>query len=171
MRFIWGFVTALVVLGLGASAVTYTGAYNVAANVPDASIVQWFLATTMQRSVVRHAQSINAPGQLTDQQARDGLRIYKETCIYCHGAPGKDPGDIGKGLNPEPPYLPDTVGRWTSAQLFWIIKNGVKMTGMASYGAVHKDEEIWNLVAFVQRLPKMTPEQYSQMDQASLNQR
>jgi hypothetical protein len=42
---------------------------------------------------------------------------------------------------------------------------------MASYGAVHKDEEIWNLVAFVQRLPKMTPEQYSQMDQASLNQR
>jgi hypothetical protein len=72
---------------------------------------------------------------------------------------------IGKGLNPEPPYLADTVGRWTNAQLFWIIKNGIKMTGMGSYGAVHKDEEIWNLVAFVQRLPKMTPEQYGQMEQ------
>jgi hypothetical protein len=55
----------------------------------------------------------------------------------------------------------------TPAQLFWIIKNGIKMTGMGSYGAVHKDEEIWNLVAFVQRLPKMTPEQYGQMEQAS----
>ena len=77
--------------------------------------------------------------------------------------------NIGKGLNPEPLYLADTVGHWTSAQLFWIIKNGIKMTGMASYGAVHEDEEIWNLVAFVQRLPKMTPEQYSQMEQASAN--
>jgi mono/diheme cytochrome c family protein len=121
----------------------------------------------MQRSVVRHARSIKAPTQLTDQQATDGLRICKETCVYCHGAPGKDPGDIGKGLNPEPPYLADTVSRWSSAELFWIIKHGIKMTGMASYGAVHNDGEIWNLVAFVQRLPKMTPEQYSQMEQAT----
>jgi mono/diheme cytochrome c family protein len=166
MRFIWGFVAALVVLVAGALGVTYSGAYNVAANIPDPGIVKWLLSTNMQRSVVSHAQSITAPAQLTDQQARDGLRIYKETCIYCHGAPGKNPGDIGKGLNPEAPYLPDTVGRWTDAQLFWIIKNGIKMTGMASYGAVHKDAEIWNLVAFVRRLPKMTPEQYGQMDQS-----
>jgi len=121
----------------------------------------------MQRSVARHARSISVPAQLTDQQAKDGLRIYKDTCIYCHGAPGKDPGDIGKGLNPEAPYLPDTVGRWSSAELFWIIKHGIKMTGTASYGAVHKDEEIWNLVAFVQGLPKMTPEQYGQMEQSA----
>jgi mono/diheme cytochrome c family protein len=166
MRFIWGIVVALVVLVVGALGITYSGAYNVAANVPDPGILKWLLSTNMQRSVVSHAQSIRTPAQLTDQQARDGLRIYKETCIYCHGAPGKDPGNIGKGLNPEAPYLPDTVGRWTDAQLFWIIKNGIKMTGMASYGAVHKDEEIWNLVAFVRRLPKMTPEQYGQMDQS-----
>jgi mono/diheme cytochrome c family protein len=171
MRFIWRFVAALVVLLAGALAVTYSGAYNVAANVPDVGIVNWLLSTNMQRSVVRHARSINAPAQLTDQQAKDGLRIYKETCVYCHGAPGKDPGDIGKGLNPEPPYLPDTVGRWSGAELFWIIKHGIKMTGMASYGAVHKDDEIWNLVAFVQRLPKMTPEQYGQMERASADTR
>ena len=167
MQFLWGFVVALIVILLGALGVAYSGAYDVAANVPDNSAVNWLLSTTMQHSVARHAQSVSAPAELTDQQARNGLSIYKETCIYCHGAPGKDPGDIGKGLNPEPPYLPDTVGRWTSAQLFWIIKNGIKMTGMASYGAVHKDDDIWNLVAFVQRLPKMTPEQYDQMEQAS----
>jgi mono/diheme cytochrome c family protein len=171
MRFIWGFLTALVLLALGALALTYSGAYNVAANVPDAGVVKWLLSTNMQRSVTSHAQSISAPTQLTDQQARDGLRIYKETCVYCHGAPGKDPGDISKGLNPEAPFLPHSAGRWTTAQLFWIIKNGIKMTGMASYGAVHKDEEIWNLVAFVQRLPKMTPEQYGQMEQAAANAR
>jgi mono/diheme cytochrome c family protein len=167
MRFIWGFVFALIALLVGALAVTYSGAYNVAANVPDPGIVKWLLSTNMQRSVAHHARSISAPAQLSDQQAKDGLRIYKETCVYCHGAPGKDPGDIGKGLNPEAPYLPDTVSRWSSAELFWIIKHGIKMTGMASYGAVRKDDEIWNLVAFVQRLPKMTPEQYGQMEQAS----
>jgi mono/diheme cytochrome c family protein len=59
------------------------------------------------------------------------------------------------------------VARWSSAQLFWIIKNGIKMTGMASYGAVHNDDEIWSLVAFVQRLPNMTPEQFKQMEAAA----
>jgi mono/diheme cytochrome c family protein len=167
MRFIWGFLAALIVLVAGALAVTYSGAYNVAANVTDAGVIKWLLSTNMQRSVIRHAQSVRAPALFTEQQAKEGIRIYKETCVYCHGAPGKDPGDIGKGLNPEAPYLPDTVGRWTSSQLFWIIKNGIKMTGMASYGAVHKDEEIWNLVAFVERLPKMTPAHYGQMEQAS----
>jgi mono/diheme cytochrome c family protein len=165
LRFILGFIAALVAVIGAALAVTYTGSYNVAANVPDAGIVRWFLSTNMQRSVMNHAQGIKAPAQLTDEQARKGFQIYKETCVYCHGAPGKDPGDIAKGLNPEPPYLPDTVGGWTSAQLFWIIKNGIKMTGMASYGAVHNDDEIWSLVAFVQKLPKMTPEEYAKMEQ------
>jgi mono/diheme cytochrome c family protein len=166
MRFLLGIVVALIVLLAGALAVTYAGVYNVAADVPDAGIVRWLLSTNMQHSVARRARSVTAPGQLNEQQAKDGFRIYQETCVYCHGAPGKDPGDIGKGLNPEPPYLPDTVGQRSSAELFWIIKHGIKMTGMASYGAVHKDDEIWNLVAFVQRLPKMTPEQYAQMEQA-----
>jgi mono/diheme cytochrome c family protein len=166
MRFMMGFLAAFVILILGAGVVTFTGLYNVAASVPDAGIVKWLLSTNMERSVANHARTISAPPQFTDQQASDGIRIYKDTCVYCHGAPGKEPRDIGKGLNPEAPYLPDTVSEWTTAQLFWIIKNGIKMTGMASYGPAHNDDEIWALVAFVQRLPKMTPEQYTQMEQA-----
>src|SRR5262245_18280996 len=166
VRFILGFLAALAAVVVAALAITYSGSYNVAANVPDAAIVKWFLATNMERSVMNHARGIKAPAQLTDEQARQGFRIYKETCVHCHGAPGKDAGDIGKGLNPEPPYLPDTVGRRTRALFFWIIKNGIKMTGMASYGAVHNDDEIWALVAFVQLLPKMTEEQYVKMEQA-----
>ena len=62
------------------------------------------------------------------------LKIYRETCVYCRGAPGQDPGDIRKRLNPEAPYLPDMTGAWSTAELFWIIKNGIRITGMASYG-------------------------------------
>ncbi len=166
MRFLQGFIAALVILALAGLVYVYSGAYNVAASVPDPKIVDWALSTTMQRSVAQHAQGISVPAQLGDAQAREGARIYNETCIYCHGAPGKDPGDIGKGLNPEPPYLPDTIADWSAAQIFWIVKNGIKMTGMAAFGASHKDDDLWKVVAFVQRLPKMTPEQYKQMTEA-----
>ena len=166
MRFIQGFVAALIVVAIAVVAVAYSGVYNVAADAPGIQPVEWLLATTSENSVAAHAKAIQPPGELTDQQARAGLRIYRETCVYCHGAPGQDPGDIGKGLNPEAPYLPDVVGDLSSAELFWIIKNGIRMTGMASYGKVHKDDEIWSLVALVQRLQKMTPEEYKQMEEA-----
>jgi mono/diheme cytochrome c family protein len=167
MQLVWGFLFAVVVMAGGALAVTYTGAYNVAANVPDSAVAKWLLSTNMKQSVAGQAQSVSAPPRLTEEQAREGARLYKDTCVYCHGAPGKDPGSIGKGLNPQAVYLPDAVKRWNDAELFWIIRNGIKMTGMASYGAAHSNEEIWALVAFVRRLPNMTPEQYDQMEQAS----
>ena len=72
--------------------------------------------------------------------------------------------DIGKGLNPEPPYLADTVGRWTAPELFWIVKNGIRMTGMPSFGGTHADAELKAAVAFIQRLPRMTPEQYAEFE-------
>jgi len=166
MKFLQGFVAALIVLTTAAVAVAYSGIYNVAANAPRIPLLEWLLATTSQNSVPVHANGIEVPAQLTDQQARAGLKIYRETCVYCHGAPGQDPGDIGKGLNPEAPYLPDVTGALSSAELFWIIKNGIRMTGMASYGKVRDDGEIWSLVAFVQRMQKMTPDKYKEMEQS-----
>jgi mono/diheme cytochrome c family protein len=154
-------IVALIVAGL---AVSFSGIFNVAASVPENAITAWFLSTTMRRSVAQHASGGPVPGQFSDDQIHAGFRVYNETCVYCHGGPGHDPVDIGKGLNPEPPYLADTVNHWTNNELFWIIRNGIRMTGMPSFGATHKEEEIWNLVAFIKQLPKMTSEQYSQME-------
>jgi mono/diheme cytochrome c family protein len=101
------------------------------------------------------------PPAANDEQMRAGYKLYSETCVYCHGAPGKDPTDIGKGLNPEPPYLPDVVGRWSSGELYWIVHNGVRMTGMPAFGETHSDEELRAVVAFIQKLPGMTEEQFA----------
>jgi len=166
MRFLQGIVAALIILAIAAVAVAYSGVYNVAADAQGIPPLEWLLATTSQNSIAVHGKEIQAPAQLTDEQARAGLKIYRETCVYCHGAPGQDPGDIGKGLNPEAPYLPDVTGELSSGDLFWTIKNGIRMTGMASYGKVRDDDEIWSLVALVQRLQKMTPDQYKQMEQS-----
>src|SRR5215831_5464156 len=165
MKFILGFVVALIVLAVAAVAVAYSGVYNVAAGAPEPGILQWFLTTTMHHSVKSHAPDIAAPVGLTDPRARDGFRIYRGTCVYCHGAPKQEPGDIGKGLNPKAPYLGDTAPGWTNPQLFWIVKNGIKMTGMASNGEALKDDEIWNVVAFVRKLPELTQAQYKQLEQ------
>src|SRR3954468_10622976 len=124
MRFTSGFLAAIAVLILAALAVSYSGVVNVAATEPDNPVSGWFLSNTMQRSVRQQASGIAAPRQASEDEVREGFRFYSDACVYCHGAPGKDPTDIGKGLNPEPPYLPDVAARWSSAELFWIAKNG-----------------------------------------------
>ncbi len=164
MRFIAGFIVALIAVAVVTLLIMYTGAYNVAASSPDNPIVEWFLSNTMVHSVISRAKSVKAPDQLTDKQAQAGFSIFKSSCVYCHGAPGKEPDASSKGLNPEPPDLADAVSDMTSAELFWIIKNGIKMSGMASYGKIHNDDEIWNVVAFVERLPKMTSEEYGRLE-------
>jgi mono/diheme cytochrome c family protein len=169
MKFIAGFVVALIAVACAALVIMYTGSYNVAADVPDNPVVDWYLSNTMIHSVTNRAKSVQAPAQLSDEQAHAGFGIYNQTCVHCHGAPGKDPANIAKGLNPEAPDLSEAAGDMTAGQTFWIIKNGIKMSGMASYGKVYNDDEIWKIVAFVQRLPKMTPEQYKQFAQNSPN--
>jgi mono/diheme cytochrome c family protein len=81
-------------------------------------------------------------------------------CVTCHGAPGVDREEIGKGLNPEPPRLEKIVANWTDAELFWTVKNGIRMTGMPGFGGTHTDAEVRSIVSFVRRLPRMSPQEY-----------
>jgi hypothetical protein len=71
--------------------------------------------------------------------------------------------EISKGLNPTAPNLADAVKDWTPRQLFWIV--GVKMTARRSSGATHTDEEVWGIVAFIEKLPRTSPGQYAHMKQ------
>jgi cytochrome c553 len=114
MKFIAGFIAALIAVAAVALLIMYTGSYNVAASDPDNPIVEWFLSNTMVHSVISRAKLVKAPEQLTEKQAQVGFSIYKNTCVYCHGAPGKDPADIAKGLNPDAPDLSDAAGDMTS---------------------------------------------------------
>jgi mono/diheme cytochrome c family protein len=86
-------------------------------------------------------------------------------CTGCHGGPGIERNEIGKGLSPQAPDLSQVAKAWSPAQLFWIVKNGVKMTGMPSFGATHDDGELWDIVAFLDTLAGLTAEQYQNMRQ------
>ncbi|HWL80914.1 MAG TPA: cytochrome c [Roseomonas sp.] len=166
VRFFLGVLVAVAVAAAAGFAVMFTGAYDVAATSPHTALGRWVLGTTMENSVARRAVGIVAPARFSEEQARLGAARYRESCVYCHGAPGQDPADWATGILPEPPYLPDVVGEWSDAQLFWIVKNGIKMSAMPAFGPHVSDQEIWGIVGFVKQLPSMSPEQYQTFGEA-----
>ena len=89
-------------------------------------------------------------------------------CVTCHGAPGREPSEIGQGLNPKPPKL-DTaeVQAYSDAELYWIIAHGIRMTGMPAFGPTHEERTLWSLVAFLRKLPGMNAQQYAAMVEAT----
>lgn len=156
----------LAVLILAALLFIFSGCYDVAASNPDAGLVAWALRTTQSRSVHRAYESLEGKVQIPrlddPQMIRTGFIHYHEMCVTCHGAPGVKVSEIGQGLNPFPPELAK-AGEDEPLEFFWIVKHGIKMTGMPAFGATHSDDEIWAIVAFVQRLPKLSPEEYQAM--------
>ncbi len=155
----------LVVLALAGLALIYSGLFDVAASSPDNGMVKWALRRTSHYSVARRAKGIQVPRLDDPAMVKRGLIHYYEMCSVCHGAPGEKPSEIAQGLNPYPPELAEKAEPDEAAQWFWIVKNGIKMTGMPAFGVTHTDEEVWDIIAFVEAMPKLSPEQYQKMVQ------
>ncbi len=157
-------VVLLVLLAAAGLAFIYSGLYNVAADEEHSGFVRWVLHTTQSKSVHRRAEQVVVPDWVAKPSPaalRTGFIHYQEMCATCHGAPGVPISEIGQGLNPAPPELSGHAE--DPDESFWIIKHGIKMTGMPGFGVTHDDEEIWAIVAFLQAMPKMTQEDYKKM--------
>jgi len=151
------------ILLLGGFVVIYTGMYNVAATDPHWPVTHWVLETARIRSIKAHAADLRVPPGLDDPaKIPMGVEHFAAHCAVCHGAPGVPKGDIAYGLSLPPPDLAVTAKLYSGGEMFWIIKHGIKMTGMPAW-ADHSDEEIWATVAFLRKLPGMTPEEYARL--------
>jgi mono/diheme cytochrome c family protein len=154
-------VAVLVLLGvLGAAAYVFSGAYNVAAVPIQRGFLDQNLARISDRSVARHAAGIPVPPLADPAMLKLGAAHYRDMCVTCHGAPGVRASEIGVGLNPHPPNLIHSAGDMAPNEIYWIVKNGIKMTGMPAFGPTHDEHEIWSMVAFVEQFPKLSPEAY-----------
>lgn len=77
------------------------------------------------------------------------------SCASCHGSDGRSPTAVGRAMYPPAPALDSPhVQNYTDPQLFWVIKNGIRLTGMPGYGDLFSDEQIWDLVYFVRQTGK-----------------
>ncbi|MCF6336702.1 MAG: cytochrome c [Gammaproteobacteria bacterium] len=144
--------------------VIYTGAFNVATTWEDPAPVSWVLETTRENSIETRAASIVVPPTKGDKQIDSGFRSYREMCAMCHTPPGGTDSPITKGMNPSPPDLAKSAEHMSAAELFWATKNGIRMTGMPAWGVTHKDGELWDIIAFVKKLPGMSKEAYLALD-------
>lgn len=155
-------VSLVAVAAIAATGFAYSGLYDVSASSPHSGLVDWFLSTTSRASVNRHAEGVQVP-DLDDAMALVGASDFDAMCTGCHGAPGQEPAAMGQGLNPPAPDLAGAATELTPAEIFWVTKNGIKMTGMPSWGATHDDNAIWPVVAFIRRLPGLDADQYQMM--------
>ncbi len=153
-------ITIVFAIGL-----VYSGYINVGANVRHNVLSNWLLETTMHKSVKRHAQklTVTVPELGDHALILIGAENYDVMCAACHIPPGVSISPLAKGLNPMPPDLRKTAGQMSAKELFWVTKNGVRMTGMPAWGLTHNDDELWSLVAFMQTLPNLGPDEYKRM--------
>jgi mono/diheme cytochrome c family protein len=143
-----------------AAVLVHMGSFDVAADKPHSQPVFWLMNTVRERSVAIRAADITVPGDLADaKRIASGAAQYDEMCSLCHLAPGMKRTEISRGLYPRAPEL-RRKSSLTPAEQFWVVKHGLKMTGMPAWGVTHNDEQLWDVVAFLRKLPELTAEQY-----------
>lgn len=159
-----GWIAALGIAGAGAAAVfVYSGMFNVSAQARHEPVLEKLIGIARDRSIRVHAAEVTVPPSLGDKALIvQGVSHYRAHCAVCHGAPGVEADDMAQGMYPVPPDLQKAATGRTPAELFWVVKNGIKMSGMPSW-ADHGDEELWPVVAFLETLPSLTPEDYAEL--------
>lgn len=155
-------LTLLGALALGL-AVAWSGLFNVAASSGHWPATNWFLHWVMRNSVDTRS-GFSAPKEAADPSGLvSAAGLYASSCASCHGAPGVRPLPLMQRATPHAPNLAHTAGEWTDRELFWILQHGVKFSGMPAWAAADRPDEVKRMVAFVRRLPTMTPEQFRQL--------
>jgi mono/diheme cytochrome c family protein len=159
-------ITLIAVIALtiaGAFTFIYAGVYDVAATHPHWPITYWAMDKVREQSVKARAAGISSPADLGNEtRLINGTEHFAAHCASCHGAPGVPRGALAEGLYPKPADLRESAQRYTPGELFWIVKNGIKMSGMPSWSD-HSDEELWNTVAFIEKLPTMSEADYAKL--------
>ncbi|MGP0174192.1 c-type cytochrome [Pseudomonas sp. NCHU5208] len=145
---------------LGALAFIYLGLYNVAATGQHTAPVFWLTNTVMRHSIAQRAAELTPPALQEAARIERGLKLYVAHCEQCHGGPGVAPQPFALGLTPIPANLVETGRRWPASHIFWTAKYGIKMTGMPAWKYRLDDDQLWDLAAFIEHLPRMTPRDY-----------
>jgi cytochrome c553 len=145
---------------IGALLLAWSGLYSVAASRGHWFFVEWFLTFGMQESVETHALRIRPPPLDDPDLVRLGAAHFHGGCAFCHGSPDLPLSPVAKQMLPPPPDLASAAPHWKEQELFWIVKNGLKYTGMPAWPSQQRDDEVWAVVAFLRRLPALDRDAY-----------
>jgi len=162
MRFFAVIGLVAILLAIGSALYFFGGYYNVAAAQPDNSTVAWAIGQVREASIESRAPA-TAPVNLEEPSLIEaGAGAFAARgCATCHGAPGATWAKFAGGMRPVPADLTEVAKSYAPGAIFWVIKNGLNMTGMPSFGRIKvQDSEIWAITAFVKKLPSVSPDDY-----------
>jgi cytochrome c553 len=155
---------AAVGIALAAVIFAWSGVFNVGASRGHFAVVELALSFIMHNSVQTHALGAPAPPPLDNPDLEIlGASHFHRSCAPCHSAPGQRLNAMAKTMLPPPPELTDASERWKDRELFWIVKHGIKYTGMPAWATQHRDDEVWSLVAFLKVLPMLDAREYARL--------
>ena len=156
----------LAALAISAGAVFIgSGVYDIGADDHHTKFVLAVIELLRDRSIEARTRRVEVHTVSDPARIAAGAQRYAALCVTCHLAPGVTKSDLRPGLYPHPPNLAQEE-KQAEQRAFWIIKHGIKMSAMPAWGKTLDDAAIWDLVAFVRRLPEMTPETYAQLSNA-----
>ena len=148
------------------AAVIYFGAFNIAADDPHWGITYRLLEVVRDRSITVRSSALVVPDLTDAKRISSGAGNYNSMCASCHLAPGMAETELSLGLYPTPPNY-TLMTEFDPKVSFWAIKHGIKMSGMPAWGKSMKDEYVWGMVAFLQKLPTMSAREYEEIVRAS----
>src|SRR5467141_4786461 len=151
-----------ILAGAGAAVFFFGGYYSVAGTAEDPAIVTWALTRVRTASIDRHALD-QPPASINDAASvQAGAKAFAaHGCTTGHGGPGVTWAKFSEGLHPDPPDLKEVVDHRSPAQLFWVVRNGINITGMPSFKlAGASDDEIWSIVVVQKKLQRVPEADY-----------
>ncbi len=166
-RRLWGFAKVaafvLVLVAVGGLFGAASGVIPIKASSGHWPITEWFLKASMSRSVSTHSIGIKAPSLDDPRLVLLGAGHYETACRSCHGSPTHHHPRVAAAMTPHPPYLPPRIDNWEPEELFYIVKHGMKFTGMPAWPADHRDDEVWAMTAFLLEYRTLDAEGYRQL--------
>lgn len=153
-------IGSLMVVALIAAGLAYAAVVADVSAIADPGRLETFVAVRAKRLLIARAadrEAGPAPGS-DPRRVKIGGMVFRASCAQCHGNDGRSPTDVGQGLYPRAPDLgAPAVQQWSDQELFWIVKNGIRLTGMPAFGKVLPDERIWDLVAYLRQVGRQPP--------------
>lgn len=145
---------ALVVIGgIVAVVILLSGAYSTAATKQHFWITYRILEIGLHYSVAASARDIVVPDLDRVANLDVGHACYRQHCLQCHGAPGVAPEALGRGQLPSPSSLSQSARDWTEAHLYFVVKKGIRMSGMPAWQYRMSDAALWSTVAYLKTMP------------------
>ena len=160
---LWRGALVLALLGMIGFLVAASGIMPIKASSGHWVITAWLLEFSKQRSVSAHTLGVKAPPLDDPRMVVAGGAYYEIGCRPCHGSPELRQPRIAARMTPPPIYLPPRIAKWEAEELFYMIKHGIKFTGMPAWPAPGRDDEVWTIVAFLKRLPQLEAAEYARV--------